>query len=204
MHSYNLVERGPAPEKANKALLLVHGRGATAGDILQLADYFAGDDWYIAAPQATNHTWYPYSFMVPVVQNQPWLDSAVKVLHRLIEDTAKHVPADRIYLMGFSQGACLSSEAACRHARRYGGLAIFTGGLIGAQPGYELYQGNFADTPVYLSNGDRDPHVPATRTEETQVQLEEMGAKVTVDIFPGRPHMISPDEIERAKAVLGG
>lgn len=202
MHAYNITEQGSSLENAKKALILIHGRGASADDILGLAPYFAHDDWYVAAPQATNHTWYPYSFMVPAAQNEPWLSSAIEVVHRLVEGIVEKLGAEHLYIMGFSQGACLTAEVTARFARKYGSIGIFTGGLIGAQPDYGRYSGNFNGTPVYISNGDSDPHIPLSRSDETLRQFEKMGAYAKMDIFPNRPHTITQQELNRMNSMI--
>ena len=202
MHSYNIIEKGSLPDKAKNALILVHGRGATAHDILALADNFTDETWYIAAPQATNNTWYPYSFMSPVQQNEPWLSSAIDILHKLLQNIESVLPAENIYLMGFSQGACLTAEVAARFARKYGGVVSFTGGLIGSELSYENYKGHFDGTCIYMSNGNRDPHIPLSRSFETQLQLKRMGANVELDIFPDRPHTIIEQELNRVKTLI--
>ena len=201
MHNYDIRERGN-PETASKALILLHGRGATAENIMQLADLFAEESWYVAAPQATGYQWYPYSFLMPSEQNEPWLTSAIDYVKKIIDNISGHLPSENIFIMGFSQGACLTAETAARYARRYGGLALFTGGLIGEEPAIDLYRGDFAGTPVYISNGDNDPHIPQSRSEETRDHLQRMGADVTLDIFPGREHTIIQEEIDRARELL--
>ena len=201
MHTYDIRERGDL-QTASKALILLHGRGATAENIMQLADFLADEDWYVVGPQATGHQWYPYSFLMPSEQNEPWLSSAIDYVKKIIDNIAEKIPAESIYMMGFSQGACLTAEVAARNAVKFGGLGIFTGGLIGEEPARNLYSGDFAGTPVYISNGDNDPHIPQGRSEETRDQFQGMGASVTFDIFPGREHTIIQEEIERAKELL--
>lgn len=203
MHKYEITEKGNSLEKASRALILLHGRGAAADDLLPLADVFTDGTWYIAAPQATNYQWYPYSFMEPLSMNEPWLGSAISLVQRLIKEISLSVTAEKIYMMGFSQGACLVSEVAARTAQKFGGIAVFTGGLIGDKIYRENYNGSFEGTPVYISNGDDDPHIPESRSVETQQLFLEMGAQVTLDIFPGRDHVISPEEIYAAKSYLG-
>lgn len=199
MHIYDIRERGCDLKDASKALILLHGRGATAENILMLADFFTDDSWYVAAPQATDLQWYPYSFLMPVSQNEPWLSSAIEYIRKLIDKISRNIPYQNIYLMGFSQGACLSAEFAARFAREYGGIAVFTGGLIGEEPDPGMYEGDLERTKVYISNGDDDPHIPLKRSEETKRHLERMGASVRYDIFPGRDHTISQQEIENAR-----
>lgn len=201
MHDYDIRERGNL-QTASKALILLHGRGATAENIMQLADFFADDDWYVVAPQATGYQWYPHSFLMPSEQNEPWLTSAIDYVKKITDNLAEKIPADNLYMMGFSQGACLTAEVAARNAAKYGGLGIFTGGLVGEEPARHLYRGDFSGTSVYISNGDNDPHIPQSRSEETRDQLQDMGARVTLDIFPGREHTIIQEEIDRVKELL--
>jgi phospholipase/carboxylesterase len=202
MHSNNIVERGTPLKEAEEAIILIHGRGAPPDDILSLADFFDTQNTYIAAPEANNYVWYPLSFLAPREQNQPWLDSALENIDKLISEIEKFIPAEKIFLMGFSQGACLTAEVTSRNARKFAGIGIFTGGLIGAEPNRNDYQGNFKGTPVYLSNGDNDPHIPMERTEETYKIMKDLGAEVTKEIFPGRPHTIHMEELKKAKALF--
>lgn len=199
MHSSDIRTLGCPLEAAGFALILLHGRGASAEDILGLAPYFVDETWHVAAPQATGGTWYPFSFMAPVIQNEPWLSGAIDNIHQLIENIKRVIPANKIYVAGFSQGACLATEVTARHAENFGGIIGFTGGLIGDKINDGNYQGTLDGTPVYLSNGDSDPHVPRQRSEETKRQLEKMGGRVVLDIFEGRPHTISQEEIGRAR-----
>jgi predicted esterase len=146
---------------------LLHGRGASAEDILSLADRFSATDIAYVAPQATGSTWYPYSFLAPIAQNEPWLGSALRVLAGLVEDLDQQgIRAERLVMMGFSQGACLTLEFAARHARRYAAVAAFTGGLIGPAGTSWDYPGDFAGTPVFIGSSDVDPHVPLERVQE--------------------------------------
>ncbi len=189
--------------ETGKALILVHGRGASAQSILDLANYLPVQDFTCLAPQATNHSWYPYSFMAPEEQNQPALDSALEQLEALVKSILDQgVKSEAIYLGGFSQGACLTSEYATRNARRYGGLLVFTGGLIGQQVDTSKYKGDFAGTPVLITTGDPDPHVPVSRIEETVKEMEKLGAIVTKKIYPGRPHTILQEELDLARQLL--
>lgn len=202
MHKYQWVEQGTPLHEAEKAIILIHGRGAPPEDILGLADYFDIQNTYVAAPQANQYVWYPLSFLAPREQNQPWLDSALENIERLILHIENHITARNIYIMGFSQGACLSAEVASRNAKRYAGVGIFTGGLIGATLDSLQYSGDFAGTPVYISNGDSDPHIPLQRTHDTVSQIRQLGAEVTLDIFPNRPHTISMEEINKARSLF--
>lgn len=205
MHTKQITTQGPKPEAAESALILLHGRGANARDILNLADYLAVKGYALLAPQATNHTWYPYSFLAPPEQNEPWLTSALDVIGDIVNDlNAAGLGHDRIFFVGFSQGACLTLEYVARNARRWGGVVAFTGGLIGDRIYRNRYKGNFSSTPVYIGTSDPDPHVPVTRVDETAQVLREMGAEVTVDVFPGMGHTINDKEIEKANAIIFG
>lgn len=202
-HQKNVLTAGKPLTPDSKVLVMVHGRGATAQSILELANHLPVEDFALYAPQATQHSWYPYSFMAPAEQNQPALNSALEQLDDLVTGLlAQGIKSENIYLLGFSQGACLSSEYATRHAKRYGGLLLFTGGLIGQQLETGNYQGDFAGTPVLITTGDPDPHVPVSRVEETVAILEKMGAKVTQKIYKGRLHTILQEEITLAQEIL--
>jgi phospholipase/carboxylesterase len=206
MHSKNIITAGKDLAAADRALILVHGRGASAEDILTLADYLPVKDYALLAPQATGHSWYPYSFLEPPVRNQPWLGSALDVLAAVVEDVVTAgILRERIFFAGFSQGACLTLEFVARHAARYGGVAAFTGGLIGDRIYEENYKGDFAGTPFFIGTGDRDPHVPVERVHATAALLRGMGAVVTEKVYPGRPHTIVADELAQAgRIVFGG
>ena len=199
MHSYKIVEQGLPLNKASKALILLHGRGGTAMDILGLAQDFCDQTFYIAAPQATNNSWYPYSFMAEEKTNEPWLSSALKFVERLIDETSHHIPRSQIYIMGFSQGACMALEVTTRHAAHYGGVIAFTGGLIGSILNEEKYHGNFEGTKVFIGNSDRDPHVPLIRSEQTKDIMKKLGADVTLKVYQGMGHTINDDEINWVK-----
>lgn len=194
---------GETLQKALGAVILLHGRGATAGDILSLAGEMYRPDLAYLAPQAAGNSWYPFSFLAPREQNQPWLDSALrKVEATLKQATDAGIDAYNIVLCGFSQGACLATEFVARHPRRYAGMIAFTGGLIGP-PGADLHhKGDLAGTPVFFGSGDPDPHVPFSRVQESADILTGMGASVTLRRFPGRPHTILPEEIDAARKIV--
>jgi phospholipase/carboxylesterase len=202
-HIKNIITKGKPLSETGKALIMVHGRGATAASILALKQELEVTDFTLFAPQATNNSWYPYSFMAPVTQNQPALDSALELLAETVNSIKEAGIAGKdIYLLGFSQGACLTIEYATRNAQRLGGLIILTGGLIGPEIAKSNYQGNFEGTPVLITTGNPDPHVPVSRVEETVQILEEKGALVTQKIFTGRPHTITLEELELANKIL--
>lgn len=181
---------------AGKALVMLHGRGSSASDILSLAPHLSVEGFALLAPRATGNTWYPYSFLAPVEQNEPWLSSAIAVLKDLTDEiVAAGIDRRRIYLLGFSQGACLTLEFSARHAAAFGGIVAFTGGLIGDTIHAANYTGDFQQTPVFISGGDPDPHVPVVRVHDSSERLRKMNAAVVEKIYPGRPHTISADEI---------
>jgi phospholipase/carboxylesterase len=202
-HQKNIITTGTPLAQAKGALVLLHGRGSTAQNILSLAREFNLTDMAIVAPQATNNSWYPYSFMEPVQENQPALDSALQVINETVNDiiVAGIKPA-HIYFAGFSQGACLTLEYIARNAQQYGGAVAFTGGLIGQQLATENYKGNFNNTPILITTGDPDPHVPLTRVEESAAILKDLGANVTVKVYNGRPHTITQQEIALANTLI--
>jgi phospholipase/carboxylesterase len=202
MHEYKIFTKGKNIEKASKALILLHGRGATAQDILTLSDFFASDEFYVVAPQATNYTWYPYSFMAKESQNEPWLSSAVEVVKRLIDETNQHIPLENIYLMGFSQGACLTLEVTSRFAQKYAGIAAFIGGLVGDKLVRERYQGHFMGTKAVIINSNADPHVPLIRSEESKKIMEELGANVKLQVYNNMPHTVTQQAIDIVKKEL--
>src|SRR5690606_26479134 len=187
MHSKNIQSAGKSVKDADKVLIMLHGRGANAPDILALASHLKVDDFALLAPQATNNTWYPYSFMAKPEQNEPWLTSALALLQELINDlTLQGIAKEKIYFLGFSQGACLTLEFVARHAERYGGVVGFTGGLIGDKIAEENYSGNLKGTPIFLGTGNPDPHVPLERVKKTLEILEKMGAKVDLEVYENR------------------
>jgi len=198
-HHKEFVSAGTPVQQAKTALVMLHGRGGSATDIMRLAKLFNLKDAAIYAPQATNNSWYPYSFMAPDEQNQPALDSAIESIDHLVKQIeADGIAADSIYFLGFSQGACLTLEYVARNAKQYGGAVAFTGGLIGQKLVTERYKGDFNGTPILITTGDHDPHVPLSRVEQSVDMLKDLGADVTLKVYPGKPHSISPDEIEQA------
>lgn len=204
-HSKQVVTDGLPLASAERVMILLHGRGASADSILTLKDHLLVDGFALLAPQATNHTWYPYSFMAPVEQNEPWLSSAIELLENLVEDCLKAgIKREHIHLLGFSQGACLTLEFAARTASRYGSVTAFTGGLIGEKIDRSNYKGQFEGTPVFIGCSDRDMHVPVERVYASTNILTEMGARVTEKIYPGMGHTINEDEINIVNQLLNG
>jgi len=194
---------GPPLEHARAGAILLHGRGADAADILGLALELGVEGVTYVAPQAAGHTWYPYSFLAPISDNEPGISSGLRVLDTLVARFASAgVASERLLLMGFSQGACLTLEYAARHARRYGGIAGLSGGLIGALGTPRDYPGSFDGTPVFLGCSDMDPHIPRERVEETAEVLGKMGARVTLRLYPGFGHAVNEDEMEAVREML--
>jgi predicted esterase len=198
-----VLTSGAPLEHARAAMVMVHGRGASAGDILSLAGELARPDMAFLAPQAAMHTWYPVRFLAPTSSNQPWLDSALAALGRLLAQiAAAGIPPERTYLLGFSQGACLSLEYAARHGMRYGGLAGLSGALIGGDDEPRLDQGDLAGTPVFLGCSDIDPHIPLYRFERAANTLKALGGQVTARLYPGMGHLVNQDEVDFVKGML--
>lgn len=202
MHKYNIIEDGVPPGKAERAIVLLHGRGGTAEDIITLAAEFNISGYYIAAPQASGNTWYPYSFLSPEETNEQWLSSALQIVKQLLADISIHIPAEKTYLMGFSQGACLALEFAARFPVKYAGIAAFSGGLIGERIKQEKYSGNFEGTKIFIGNSDTDPHIPLTRTDDSAELLKKMGAEVLYKVYRGMGHTISADELSEVKKFM--
>ncbi len=203
-HRGQRVAEGSAPlARAKAAMLLLHGRGADAADILALADVLAQPDVACLAPQAAGHTWYPYPFTAPLERNEPWLSSALGVIDGVLQrlGEAGFAP-ERVVLLGFSQGACLALEYAARHARRHGGVVGLSGGLIGPDGTPRDYAGSLAGTPVFLGCSDVDPHIPLARVRETTAVLRRLGGTVTERIYPGMGHTVNDDEIAFVRGLL--
>jgi predicted esterase len=203
-HANPQVLRAGAPlEEARIAAVMLHGRGAGAQDILGLSGEFSARDVAYLAPQAAGNTWYPYSFLMPVEQNEPSLSSALRLIETLLASLAqKSFTPERIALMGFSQGACLALEFAARHPARYAAVAAFSGGLIGPPGSARNYSGSLDGTPVFLGCSDVDSHIPVQRVHESAEVFTRMGAIVDKRIYPQMGHTINEDEIEAVTALL--
>lgn len=198
-----VLQAGAPLSQARLVAILLHGRGATAGDILPLSREFTARDVAYLAPQAAGNTWYPYSFLKPTEQNEPALSSALRLVESLVASLGtQKVPPERVALMGFSQGACLTLEFAARHARRYAALAAFSGGLIGPPGTTRNYSGAFDGTPVFMGCSDIDPHIPVERVHESGEVFARMGAIVDKRIYLRMDHTIVGDEIAAVDAML--
>jgi phospholipase/carboxylesterase len=197
---------------ARAAVILVHGRGASAESILTLAGELsqpvnAAKDGLsnvaFLAPQAPGNAWYPYSFLAPIEQNEPYLSNSLRTLENLVDQLGiSGIPAERVGLVGFSQGACLALEFAARHARRYGAIAGLSGGLIGPPGTPRDYPGSLEGTPVFLGCSDVDPHIPEARVWETDEVMEKLGAQVTTRIYPDMGHTVSEEELSSVRRML--
>ena len=202
MHQKNILTAGKELKESGKALIMIHGRGSTAKNILSTSSYLNVDGFSLIAPQATNNTWYPYSFLEPPGHNEPFLSSAIALLGDVITDLTKTIDKKNIYFLGFSQGACLTLEFVARNAERYGGCIAFTGGLIGDKIYTDNYKGDFQNTPIFIGTSDPDPHVPVQRVHDTVNVLRSMNASVTEKIYERMGHTINQDEFDHANELL--
>lgn len=198
-----VLARGAAPDQATGAVLAIHGRGGSAGDILGLVDELADGRLALLAPQASGSSWYPLSFLAPLEDNEPHLSSALASLERLVERLDQRgIPSSSVLIVGFSQGACLTLEYVARHPRRFGGVAALTGGLLGPRGrDWSALAGDLEGTPTLLAAGDPDPYVPWWRVEESAKVLERLGAETTLCRYPGLGHTVSDEEMERLRAL---
>ena len=206
-HGGQPVRTAGAPlTESEVAMVMVHGRGASAESILTLAPALAGPGVAFLAPQAggsQGNQWYPYGFMAPIERNEPGISSGMRAIERVLTQIgAAGIPPTRTLLLGFSQGACLASEFVARHAHRYGGLAVLSGGLIGPDGTPRNYPGSLEGTPVFLGCSDVDSHIPAARVRESGEVLERLGGEVTLRLYPGMGHIVNDDEIEAVRAMV--
>ena len=204
-----VLSLGPKPETARLVAILLHGRGASAEDILSLAREFGSpralDDVAYLAPQAAGNSWYPYSFLAPIPQNEPALTSALGIIGGLVTALASDgVPSERIVILGFSQGACLTLEFAARNPRRYAAVIGLSGGLIGPPGTPRIYPGSLDATPVFLGCSDVDAHIPVDRVRESAAVLRTMKATVDERIYRGMGHTVNSDEVDAVRALLRG
>jgi phospholipase/carboxylesterase len=204
-HDQPVHSLGAKLTQATAAVILLHGRGASAEDILGLVTEMYDERFAYLAPQAAGHAWYPYSFMAPIEKNEPWLSSALAKVGATIKLAVDvGLPLEHIFVCGFSQGACLSSEYVARNPARYGGVIALTGGLIGPPEADLHHPGSLAGMPALFSSGDPDPHVPWSRVLQSAEQFTAMGANVRTKRYAGRPHTVLPQEIKSARELLFG
>jgi phospholipase/carboxylesterase len=202
-HILDIKTSGKPLDQAEKALIMIHGRGGSAEDILVLSQHLNVKDYALLAPQATNGSWYPFSFIAPSVQNEPWLSSAVETIEKTVKTTLDAgIKAEHIYFFGFSQGACLTLEFLARNAQKFGGAAAIIGGVIGEKINRENYKGDFAQTPILLATSNPDFHVPVERVYATANILKEMNADVTEKVYENFGHSINQEEIELANKII--
>jgi phospholipase/carboxylesterase len=206
LHDRQQVIRGGAPIAGARAvLLLLHGRGASAEDIYSLGEAAAADspDVALIAPQAAGGSWYPQRFLAPVARNEPYLSSALGVIANLVAEASENrIRFDRIVLAGFSQGACLALEFACRHPRRYGGVVGLSGAVIGSPGGTRKMSGSLDGAPVYLGCDENDAHIPLESVEESAAIFTKLGAQVTKTIFKGLGHTVNAEELGVLKGIV--
>jgi len=194
---------GATLDEASAALILLHGRGATAEDILSLSTFLTQPGLAFLAPQAEDYTWYPNRFTFPVEQNEPYLSSALDLVDKIVQQvTDTGISTEKISIGGFSQGACLASEYVIRNPKKYGGLLVFSGGYIGPLNIQRQPNGDLSGTPAFIGCSDIDPHIPLQRVKETTALLQAMGAQVTEKIYPDMGHTIINDEIKLAQALI--
>ena len=199
MHKHHIIKAGSELQAGGKALIMLHGRGATAEDILSLASHLPVEDFALLAPQATNNTWYPYSFLAPRTDNEPWLTSALSLVQQVVDEaTEAGIAPANIYFAGFSQGACLTLDFAGRNAQPYGGVMAFTGGLIGTSIDNSAYTGDFKKTPIFIGTSNPDMHVPVERVKSSAQLLQQLNGNVQLRIYPDMGHTITRQELEEA------
>ncbi|NJN93987.1 MAG: phospholipase [Anaerolineales bacterium] len=200
-----ILTTGEPLDRAQAAMIMIHGRGATAESILTLTDELAQPGFIYLAPQASGYTWYPNSFMSPIPSNEPGISSGLAVIAGLIERLAEAgIPTEKTMLLGFSQGACLSLEFVARHAQRYGGVAGLSGGLIGPDGTPRNYPGSLAGTPVFLGCSDVDFHIPKGRVEQSAEVLRQLGGDVTIRLYPGMDHTVNEEELVAVRTIMQG
>lgn len=195
---------GAKPSEAKLGFVMVHGRGASAESILGLSQEIeAKSSITFVAPQASNHTWYPHSFLVPTEQNQPGLDSGLQAVYNAVSYLNNEgLSTDNIFILGFSQGACLASEFAARHPQKYAGIIALSGGLIGEEVNTGSYSGDLEGTPYFVGCSDVDMHIPEQRVHDSAEVFELLNADVTKKIYPGLAHTINEDELSVVNAMV--
>jgi predicted esterase len=197
-----ILQAGEPLSTATAAMILIHGRGASAADIMTVGAELLHPGFVYLAPQAAGGAWYPNPFTAPIEANEPYLSSALEAVGAVLSSIEKTIPARRVIILGFSQGACLTLEFAARHARRYGGIVGLSGGLIGPAGTPRDYPGSFEGTPAFLGCSDVDPHIGKDRVVEAGEVLGRMGAAVTVELYPQMGHTVSAEEIHAVERII--
>ena len=201
--SQSIRTAGESIQRAKVAMLMLHGRGARAEDILSLADQLDFPEFAYLAPQAADNTWYPNRFLNPISENEPWLSSALAFVGDVFAQIVQAgIPSERIILLGFSQGACLTLEFAARNAQRFGGVVGLSGALIGPDDTPRDYTGSLAGTPVFLGCSDVDFHVPKERVDQTAEIMRRIGGNVTERLYPNMEHTVNQDEIDFVRGIM--
>src|SRR6266550_1204813 len=201
-HGQRVLEAGEPLASARAAMILLHGRGATAEDILTIVAEVQQPGWAYLAPQAAGNAWYPNPFTAPLESNEPYLTAALEMVAKLVERVETRVPAQRTILFGFSQCACLTLEWAARNARSYGAIVGLSGGLIGPDGTPRDYPGTFDGTPSFLGCSDVDPYIAKERVLQAGEVSKRMGAAVTVSLYPGMAHTVSAEEIDVLRGLV--
>lgn len=202
-HILDIKTGGKSLNEAENVLIMIHGRGGSAQDILSLSQHLNVEDYALLAPQATNGTWYPFSFIAPTEQNEPWLSSAIETVGKTVQIALDAgIKPENIYFFGFSQGACLTLEFLARNAQKIGGAVAIIGGVIGEKINRENYKGDFAQTSIFLGTSNPDSHVPVERVYATTNILKEMNADVTEKIYANFGHSINQEQIELANSII--
>jgi len=194
---------GEPIDHAKAAMVMLHGRGASAEDILELVSEVKQPGFAYLAPQAAGNAWYPNSFLAQIASNEPALSSALLTIKSILTQLGEAgIPSERTVILGFSQGACLSLEFVARNARRYGGVVGLSGGLIGPDDTPRDYRGSLAGTPLFLGCSDKDPHIPRERVELTASIMQQLGGDVTAKLYPNLAHTVNADEIRFVRTMM--
>jgi phospholipase/carboxylesterase len=205
MNKTTIAASGAPLRRAKAAMIMMHGRGALAESVLEFAGVFAQPEIAFLAPRASGSSWYPYSFMAPLEQNEPALSQALATVARAVSHVGGYGFApDRIVLLGFSQGGCLTLEYAAQNAQRYGGVVGLSAGLIGPPGTPRNYPGSLLDTPVFMGCSDMDPHIPLARVQESTAVLRRLNGDLTERIYPSMGHTINDDEVKHIRSILAG
>lgn len=198
-----VLHAGEPLEHSKAAMVMLHGRGASAKDIFELVPELQQPGFAFLAPQAAGNTWYPNSFLAPIISNEPALSSALLSIESILAQLREvAIPLERTIILGFSQGACLSLEFVARNAKRYGGVVGLSGGLIGPDGTPRDYTGSLDGTPVFLGCSDKDPHVPKERVEFTAAIMQKLNGNVTLKLYPNLAHTVNPDEVRTIRTMM--